>query len=152
MYVATAGIYVTLAVPLERLADRWGRKRVFIGGYCVLLIAYAVLQFSTLGYLELAGLLLLFGTYYAGTNGVLMAWASSVRPLDQQASSLALLTTATSTAQFLASVLFGALWVTWGVEAATQVFLAALSIAVFGAVVLLIRMEKTVHHEPLATG
>jgi hypothetical protein len=43
LYVATALIFMLLAVPAGSLADRIGRGRVFVGGYVLLLVVYALL-------------------------------------------------------------------------------------------------------------
>ena len=43
LYLGTAFIYLTLAIPLGRLADRVGRWRVFLGGYVGLLGVYTIL-------------------------------------------------------------------------------------------------------------
>ena len=81
LFVGTALVYMILAVPTGWLADRVGRGRVFVGGYAILLLAYALLLLPALGPGELVVYLLLFGVYYAATDGVLMALASSVIPV-----------------------------------------------------------------------
>ena len=43
LYVATALVYLVLAVPVGRLADRVGRVPFFLGGYAVLLGVYPTL-------------------------------------------------------------------------------------------------------------
>jgi MFS family permease len=43
LYVATSLVFMLLAVPVGRLADRVGRGRVFVGGYLALLAVYGVL-------------------------------------------------------------------------------------------------------------
>ena len=52
--------------------------------------------------------LLLVGAYYAATDGVLAALASTMLDEDVRGSGLAVLTTGTNLAKFLASVGFGA--------------------------------------------
>ncbi len=150
LYVATALVYMVLAVPMGRLADRIGRGRVFIGGYVVLLLVYTSLLLPTLGRVELLGYIALFGVYYAATDGVLMALASAVLPAELRTSGLALLTTATGLARLFASVLFGLLWTRWDVETAVQCFIAGLIVAIAIAVVALIRTENSVNHEQAA--
>jgi hypothetical protein len=79
---------------------------------------------------------LLFGAYYAATEGVLMALASEVLPEQLRGSGLALLVTATSLARLAASVVFGALWTWAGFDVAMTVFAlfltAALPVAALG--------------------
>jgi MFS family permease len=142
LYVATALVYFLLAIPVGRLADRVGRGRVFVGGYLLLLLVYAMLVLPSAGVWELGVSLLLFGTYYASTDGVLMAMASDGLAADVRASSLAFLTTATSVAALLASVLFGALWTWLGVESTTRLFLVGLVAALLITSVVLARTRQ----------
>ena len=72
--------------------------------------------------------LLLLGTYYAATDGVLMALASSTVPEHLRGSGLALLVTATSLAKLVASVAFGALWTAFDARTAVIAFTIALAV------------------------
>jgi MFS family permease len=118
------------AVPTGHLADRVGRARVFVGGYGVLVLVYTALLLPSIGTMEIAIYIVLIGIYYAATDGVLMALASSMLPEDLRTSGLALLTTAISLARLIASVLFGLLWTLQGVEVAVWVFMGGLLAAV----------------------
>lgn len=121
LFVVTSLVYFVLAVPAGRLADRIGRERVFVGGYALLPLVYLTLLLPSVGYGEMLLCLVLFGAYYAATDGVLMALTSAVLPADRQSSGLALVTTATSLARLLASVLFGAIWSYYSLEVAVWV-------------------------------
>jgi MFS family permease len=122
LYVGTALVYMLLAVPMGRLADVVGRGRVFLGGYALLLLAYASLLLPTVGMGQLFVYLALFGAFYAATDGVLMALASSIVPDQLRGSGLAFLVTATSLARLLSSVVFGALWTAFGTDVAIAAF------------------------------
>jgi MFS family permease len=122
LFVGTAVVYMLLAVPAGRLADRVGRGRVFLGGYALLVLLYGVILLPSAGWWALPLALGLLGVYYAATDGVLMALGSGLTPPALRSTSLALLGTATSVARLLASVVFGALWVTIGMEAAVVCF------------------------------
>ena len=111
-----------LALPVGLLADRFGRSRVFIGSYLLLLAAYSSLLLPSGSVLEAAAYVILIGAYYAGTDGVLMSLASARLPEQQRATGMALVTTATSLARLAASVLFGWLWTWQGVEVAVVTF------------------------------
>jgi MFS family permease len=130
----TAVLYMLLAAPLGRLADRWGRGKVFIGGYVLLLAVYCILMAPSAGALSLVLVLALLGTYYAATDGVLMAMGSRHIPEALRGSGLALLGTATSVTRLMASVLFGAVWAWQGVEVAIALFAAGLVAAMALAV------------------
>jgi len=130
----TAILFMLLAVPLGQVADRIGRGRVFVGGYLVLLADYLVLLLPGAGAATLILALALLGTYYAATDGVLMAMGSVQLPDELRGSGLALLGTATSITQLLASVVFGALWTVVGIQTAIGLMAALLIVALVLAV------------------
>jgi MFS family permease len=139
LFFGTAVAYLALAVPLGRLADRIGRAPVFIGGYVVLIGCYAVLRTSGSGFASAALMLGLLGTYYAATDGVLMAIASTVVPAEARTSGLAWLTTITTAGKLVASIGFGLL-VTWqGYNGAVTFFLAGLVVVLPVALLILFR-------------
>lgn len=131
LYVATATIFMLLAVPVGRLADRLGRVRVFLGGHALLLVVYASLLAPGAGatVFRVVLVLVLLGTYYAATDGVLMALAGAALPQEVRASGMALITTGTSLARLAGSIGFGALW-TWGsLDVAVTLCLVGLAVA-----------------------
>ena len=86
--------------------------------------------------------LLLVGCYYAATDGVLMALASSMLPERLRGSGLALLVTATSLTRLLASVILGAIWTWVGLEAAVFSFGIGLIVAIALAGIVLGRVKE----------
>jgi len=129
LFVGTAGAFMLLAIPVGRLADRVGRGRVFLAGYVPLVAAYLLLLVPGFGSIEIALFLLLLGVYYAATDGVLMALASTTLPAALRGSGLALLVTATSLGRFLASIVFGTIWTWQDVDTAIAVFAVGLLVA-----------------------
>jgi MFS family permease len=130
LFVGTAVVYLALAIPLGRLADRVGRPKVLVGGYAALLGAYLILLAGApTGWLVL-GCLALHGTFYAATDGVLMAISSSVVEPSLRTSGLGLVTTAVSLSRFGASVAFGGLWLALGPRWPIVVFGLGLAAAV----------------------
>ena len=142
LYVGTALVYMVLAVPAGRLADRFGRPRVFLAGYTLLLAVYGLLLLPGGGILHLMACLLLFGGYYAATEGVLMAISSALLPAAVRGTGLALLVTATSLARIVAAIAFGAVWTSAGSNVALVAFAAGLATAIVAAAVTFIRMGK----------
>ena len=130
LFVGTALVYMLLAVPMGRLADRVGRGKVFIGGYALLLLAYGLLLLPDVGHGQLVVYLVLVGAYYAATEGVLMALTSSITPPELRGSGLALIVTATSLARLLASLAFGVIWTFAGMNAAIAAFAAGLLLGI----------------------
>jgi MFS family permease len=137
LYVGTALVYMVLAVPFGKLADRVGRGKVFVAGYGLLLLVYASLLLPAAGVVQLVACLLVFGGYYAATDGVLMAAGSALLPAELRGSGLSLLTTGTSVSRLLGSVIFGALWTAFGLQLAVAAFAVALALAAAASAVVL---------------
>ncbi len=145
LFVGNAVVFMLLAAPMGRIADRHGRGRVLLGGYALLAGVYAALLLPIGGWPLLVAALGLLGAYYAATDGVLMALGSAVIPEEVRASGLALLRTATSLARLVASIAFGALWTVWGIETAIACFAAALAVATALAALVLVRNPEPAH-------
>ncbi|MEU8033534.1 MFS transporter [Streptomyces sp. NPDC049099] len=112
--LGTAAVFLLLAVPVGGLADRAGRRTVFLAGHMGLLTAYALLLWApatpALPFLVLA----LHGTFYAATDGVLPAALAGIVPEQLRASGLAIVGTGQALARFCCSLAFGAAWTVWG--------------------------------------
>ena len=142
LYVATAFVYMVLAVPFGRLADRVGRARVFVIGYSLLALVYASLLLPSFGTAQVILAVGLLGTYYAMTDGVLQALVSPLIPAEVRSGGLAFLGSATSLARLFASVLFGLLWMAWGMQTAIAFFLVALVVVAAVAGLMMSRRSQ----------
>ena len=142
LYIGTATAYMLLAIPAGRLADRYGRVRVFLCGHALLLLLYGILLVPGAGTPHLLAVLVLLGGYYAATEGVLMALASTLLPRSLQATGLAVVVTGTSLGRLLSAIAFGALWTWQGPETALVVFLCGLAAALAAALVVLTRTRE----------
>ena len=134
--LGTAGVYLLLAVPIGRLADRFGRWRVFLAGHVALGAALVVIcgPVSGPGLAVLA--LGLHGVFYAATDGVLMAAAGPLVPAGLRATGLAVVQTGQAAARMLSSVLFGLAWTLWDLRPAVLVAAGALTVVVLAAAVV----------------
>lgn len=130
LFVGMTAVYMLLAAPVGRIADRVGRGRVLLSGYALLLGVYAALLAPLDGPLLVALTLALMGAYYAATDGVLAAFGSALVPDAVRGSGLALLNTTTGLAKLLSSVAFGLLWTLAGTRTAIVVFAVALVAAI----------------------
>jgi MFS family permease len=140
----TSGSYLLAAVPLGWLADRLGRARVLIAGYCSLLGVYLTLLAPLPPPARLTLCLVLLGLYYAATDGVLAALTSAALPDATRTTGLALIQIWVSLGQFGAFSAFGALWTLAGSGTALWVATIALTLALgLAGRVLLSRREQT---------
>ncbi|MFI1169417.1 MFS transporter [Streptomyces sp. NPDC020801] len=137
--LGTAGAYLLLAVPLGRLADRYGRLRTFVAGHLSLLAACVLLFVPRAGLPLVVVVLTLHGVFYAATDGVLMAAVGPLVPARLRAGGLSLIQTAQSVAALASSVLFGACWSRWGLHTALILALSALGTGIALAVCVLPR-------------
>jgi MFS family permease len=138
----TALFYLLLSVPAGRLADRWGREKVFLCGYALVIVMYGILLAPELGTGAQFALVGLFGAYYAATDGVLAAMASATLNPSLRTSGLALMNTVTSVARLVSSVVFGWLWASNNMKTPVLSFLAGLSVALFISAFFLIRRKS----------
>lgn len=130
MYVGTNIAYLAFAVPIGRLSDRVGRARVLVIGHVSLAGAYVCAVVPTSMAIATIGTLLLLGTFYAATDGVIAAVASRLVPVQARSSGIAAAQTVVSVARMLASAGFGVLWLLVGPGAALLGVAGALLLAV----------------------
>lgn len=109
-YVATPAVYLTLATPFGRIADRFGSARVIVAGYAAMLVVYLVLGSGLPPIAVAIAAVILLGCFYAATDGVFAALSSAELPRERRAAGLATVSTANDVGRMLASMLFGWLW------------------------------------------
>jgi MFS family permease len=112
--LGTAVVFLLLAVPVGALADRVGRRTVFLAGHMGLLTAYALLLWAPATPALPPLVLALHGTFYAATDGVLPATLAGIVPEQLRATGLAIVGTSQALARFCCSLAFGAAWTVWG--------------------------------------
>ncbi|KAA9375257.1 MFS transporter [Microbispora cellulosiformans] len=134
--LGTAAAFLLLAVPLGVVADRIGRRRLFLLGHLALLAAYGLVLAVPGGPLPgvpvmvpVAAVLVLHGAFYAATDGVLAAAVAGLVPDAMRARGLALVGTGQALARFACSIAFGAVWTAWGDGPALAVATAGLAIS-----------------------
>ena len=137
LFVGMAGSYFLLALPFGRLADRIGRHRMFLAGHLAVLAVYGLLLAPSFSTASMIATVALLGAYYAATDGVLPALATTRLPSAQLSTGLAVVATAAALARLLAASLFGALWTLWQASGALIAFAAALVVATMVAAALL---------------
>lgn len=114
LYVGTNIAYMSLALPIGKLADRIGRARVFVWGHGALAAAYVCAGVATVSTASTLAALLLLGVFYAATDGVLAALAGRRAAPSARASAIGTAQTVVAVARMASSALFGLLWYTVG--------------------------------------
>ena len=129
--------YALSSSPLGMLSDRWGRKKVIVGGWMIYALVYLGLGLASTGY-ELWALLALYGLYYGATDGVSRALVADTVPPERRGEAYGFYHTAVGITILPASVIAGILWDT--VNPSTPFFFsAALSVI---SIVLLVKLVK----------
>jgi MFS family permease len=137
LFVGLAGSYAVLALPAGRLTDRFGAVPVLVAGHVVLVVAYAALLPADLPVAATVVVLVLVGSYYAATDGVLMSLVARRLPAEVRGTAMGAVQTAVAGGRLLSSVAFGALWWRTSATAALLVFAAGLLLVLPAAAWLL---------------
>lgn len=137
LFIATPAVYLTLAAPVGRLADRVGRARVILVGYGCMLGLYAMLMSSLSPTVVTVACIALLGAFYASTDGVFAALTSATLPVETRATGLALVSTGNDVGRMAASLVFGWWWTNATTAAVVQRFQFALFVAIVISIILL---------------
>jgi len=140
-YVGTNIAYLSLAIPVGRLADRVGKARVLASGHLALLGAYLVAALSWDPTASTLLALVLLGTFYAATDGVIAALAGRLVPETVRASGIASAQTVVAVARMFSSAGFGLLWFVLGPQAALVVVGTGLVAVLPAALVVARRLD-----------
>jgi MFS family permease len=136
LFAGTALVYLVLAIPFGRLADRFGRVRVFLVGHLALAAAYAVAAGIGSGVASVLACLALLGAFYAATDGVIAAAAAGRVPAQLRGSGIALAQTAVAAGRLVAGVAFGSAWSLVGRDAALYGFAVLLLVVLAGVTLI----------------
>ena len=141
LFVATPAVYLTLAIPVGRIADRVGRTPVIVAGYAALLLLYVILSSPASSLAVSAICVFLLGSFYAMTAGVFAALASSELPRERRATGLALVSTCNDVGRLVSSVFFGWMWSRTSPDAATRAFIPLMAVTLILAIVVIWRFR-----------
>lgn len=130
LYVGTNVAFLALAVPMGRLADRFGKAKVFLAGHAALAACYFLVAAPWTGLWATIICLMLLGLFYAATDGVLAAFASQLALPERLATGIGAAQTVVAVSRVAASTLFGVLWFAAGPSVAMVVVGGLLTVAV----------------------
>ena len=121
--MGTAIVFMVLAVPMGGWPTGSGAGAVFVGGYVLLLcVVRSLLVSSISACFALVLYLAAFGTFYAATDGVMMARPVRCCPRSCGRSGMGLLTAVVAASRLFGAIFFGALWTFGGVDVAVLAF------------------------------
>jgi MFS family permease len=136
LFVGTNAAFLLFAVPIGRIADRWGKVPVFLAGHGALLACYLLAGLPAAGIAATIGCLLLLGLFYAATDGVLAALVSQLATPDRLGTALGTAQTVVAVSRMAAASGFGVLWYTAGPGTAIAIVAVLLAAALAAAVLL----------------
>jgi MFS family permease len=121
IYVFYNLVYALTSFPIGILADKVGLKRMLLVGLIIFAAVYLGMGF-TAGKVVYGILFLLYGLYYACTEGIAKAWVSKMCDKKDTATALGVFAGLQSICTLLASALAGFVWAEFG---SIYVFVAA---------------------------
>ena len=127
-----------LSIPLGRLSDRVGRKKLLVAGYIVFSAVYLGFAFASSQF-TIVIVFVLYGFYSAMITGVERAFIAEISPVDLKGSMLGLHSTIVGIALLPSSVIAGLLWVRFG---ASSPFLFGSVMSLLAALILLLFMKN----------
>jgi MFS family permease len=136
-YIFYNVVYAAISYPAGILADKSGKKNIYIFGLFLFSIVYLGFALVTNFYFMFA-LFGLYGIYAAATEGILKAWISDIIPDSRRASAIGLLVMISGLMVMAGSTAAGILWDQFG---STIPFLFSAVISIIVAL-LLIRIKK----------
>ncbi len=115
------------------LSDKVGRKTLIFAGWILYALVYAGFAFAGAAWQTWA-LFLIYGVFFGLTEGVEKALVADLVPNEKRGTAYGFYNLAFSITVFPASIIFGAIWTTFGAEAA---FLTSATVSICAAVFLL---------------
>jgi MFS family permease len=135
IFTITASIF---SIPLGRLSDKIGRKKLLVTGYLVSSVVYLGFAIASRQAVVVAAFLL-YGLYTAMIVGVERAYIAEISPVELKGTMLGMHSTVVGLALLPASVIAGLLWNGIGAPAP---FLFGSGISLTAALILLFFMKN----------
>ncbi len=113
VYIFYNLVYALAAFPTGILADRFGMRRVLVGGLFLFAVVYFGMGFASEAWV-VGVCFFLYGIYAAATESVAKAWISNISARKEMATAVGTFTAFQSIAALAASSLTGFLWYQFG--------------------------------------
>lgn len=113
MYFVYSLSFVLFAVPIGKLSDKLGERKILIGGFLAAIGSYLILALNS-GVFGIAAGFVVFGLYSAMTDGIERALASRLVPEEKLAAGQGFLNAAVGISSLIAGVAAGAIWTSYG--------------------------------------
>ena len=101
--------YAAVSYPFGSLADRFGIRKIFIGGLLLFSIVYAGFAFHP-SVVIIFLLFFIYGLYAAATEGITKAWISNIAHDNNTATAIGFYTSFQSVCSLFASIIAGLIW------------------------------------------
>lgn len=138
LYLVFNIIASILSIPLGRLSDRVGRKKLLIAGYVIFSVVYLGFAFASRQATIIIAFIL-YGFYSAMITGAERAFIAEISPKDLKGTMLGLHSTIVGIALLPASLIAGLLWNEFG---ASSPFLFGSGMSLVAALILLLFMKN----------
>ncbi|MDP2696326.1 MAG: MFS transporter [bacterium] len=133
LYLLSSISFILFAIPLGRLSDKIGEKKVLIFGFVIAIVSYIILAIFNSIFSLVAGFII-FGLYLAMTDGISRALASKLVRSDQLATGQGFLNAAIGISSLLAGVIGGGIWTIFN---STAAFVYGLVLMIIGLAVFI---------------
>lgn len=134
----TASIF---SIPLGKLSDRIGRKKLLVSGYLIFSLVYINFALANRQSVIIFGFIL-YGFYTAMITGVERAFIAEISPADLKGTMLGMHSTIVGIALLPASLIAGFLWNGFG---ASVPFMFGASLSLMAALILLFFMKSRIY-------
>jgi MFS family permease len=113
LWAAVSVVAMVFSTPLSALSDRFGRRRLLVGGYTAYGLFYLALGGIGHDGPQLFALFAFYGLFLAATEGVEKALVADLAPVERRGTAFGWFNLTAGVLLLPASLIFGWLWQTW---------------------------------------
>ncbi len=135
-------IFALFSFPAGRLADKLGFRKVFLIGLILFAFVYAGFAFNP-STVVIFILFFIYGIYAAATEGIVKAWITNIAHDANTATAIGFYTSCESICALLASIIAGAIWVSFG---SFYTFFITAFVSILVLFYFILRFRKLVMH------